>query len=388
MGGTTVNISFLKPEMTVTRIEKGTLVGTRSRYAGANARRGDHGDTVQVHLVKITAADVTGFGWSRITEDEAERILGRPIGDLFTAEGSLRPEYKSIEFPLLDWLGKISGKPVYALAADPHADLKTPFAVPCYDTTILIDDLHLKDDAAAVEFMMREAHEGKEKGHLHFKIKVGRGAMHLPLKQGMKRDIDIIRAIREVAGPGGRIMIDANNGYNLNLVKEVLRATAEANVYWVEEAFHEDRSYYENLQEWMREEKLQVLIADGEGMAAPPLVDWAKEGIVDVIQYDIFAHGFFRWLELGKELDRAGVKSAPHHYGTSYGNYAAGHLASAIEGFQFVEWDGEVAVPGLDDSAYTIHEGTVRLPELPGFGLHLDEQYFSRAVKENGWVVK
>ena len=35
-------------------------------------------------------------------------------------------------------------------------------------------------------------------------------------------------------------MLDANNGYNLNLTKRVLQETADADVYWLEEPFHED----------------------------------------------------------------------------------------------------------------------------------------------------
>ena len=210
----------------------------------------------------------------------------------------------------------------------------------------------------------------------------------MPLEQGMKRDIDVVFGIREVAGPDARIMIDANNGYNLNLTKQMLSAVAETNVYWMEEAFHEDIALYENLKAWIQSEKLNVLIADGEGLAAPPLVDWALKGFVDVIQYDIFAYGFTQWLELGPILDRDKVRSAPHHYGSGYGNYVAGHLASAIEGFQFVEWDGVVTIPGLDDSNYTIHEGTVLIPAKPGFGLNLDEQYYSKIVGDNGWIVE
>lgn len=36
----------------------------------------------------------------------------------------------------------------------------------------------------------------------------------------------------EVAGPAGKIMIDANNAYNLNLTKEVLEALADVNLSW------------------------------------------------------------------------------------------------------------------------------------------------------------
>jgi L-alanine-DL-glutamate epimerase-like enolase superfamily enzyme len=128
---------------------------------------------------------------------------------------------------------------------------------------------------------------------------------------------------------------------------------------------------------------LAVLIADGEGYASPRLLDWARSGVIDVIQYDIFSYGFTPWLALGRELDQAGLRSAPHHYVGFYGNYAAAHLAAAIQNFTFVEWD-EASVPGIDTSAYAVQEGFVHVPNTPGFGLMLDEEQLQRALAVDG----
>ena len=50
-------------------------------------------------------------------------------------------------------------------------------------------------------------------GFLAFKIKVGRGYKWMEREAGLKRDIEVIHAIRELIGPHLGIMIDANNGY-------------------------------------------------------------------------------------------------------------------------------------------------------------------------------
>ena len=55
--------------------------------------------------------------------------------------------------------------------------------MPCYDTSLYIDDLHIKDDSEAASLIASEALEGADRGHKAFKIKVGRGAMHMPLKK-------------------------------------------------------------------------------------------------------------------------------------------------------------------------------------------------------------
>ena len=371
----------------IARIEWAQLEGQRPRPAGCNARLGPHGQRVRVPLARVTTDEgVVGFGWSRLTEAAANEVLGLALDDVLDGDGAVREPFRALEYPLLDLAGKLAAQPVYAmLGGAPGAD--GAYCVPCYDTSLYMDDLDLQDDEAAAAWIAAEAMEGYARGHRGFKIKVGRGAMHMPLEAGTRRDIRVIRAVRDAVGPEARIMIDANNGYNLNLTRRVLSETADVGVYWVEEAFHEDLRLYKALKSWFDEEGLETLIADGEGSASPYLLEWAAGGAVDVIQYDVLRPGFSRWLELGPQLDAAGVRSAPHHYGEPYGNYAACHLAAAIERFAGVEWD-EAAVPGLDASAYTIAEGMVHVPALPGFGLALDERTYTEAVRADGFTVE
>ena len=370
----------------ITRIEAGTLVGRRPREAGGNARLGAHGREVRVPLLRLSTEDgASGFGPGRLDAGQAGATLGAPLDALITAERGVADGAAALEFPLWDLLGCRMGVPVYQLVAQRAGRPVTgPLRVPCYDTTLLIDDLHLDDDAAAAALIAEEARYGHAHNHRSFKIKVGRGAHHMPLEQGTRRDIAVIRAVREAVGADARIMIDANNGYNLNLAKRVLAETADCQLFWLEEAFQEDPVLYEHLRAWMEQERLAVLIADGEVWAQPELMDWARQGLVDVIQYDIFRHGFSNWLRTGAQLDVWGARSAPHHYGRHVGNYVSGHLAAAIERYTFVEWD-EVTTPGLDASAYRVEQGQVVIPEAPGFGLALEESVFRNAVAQGGF---
>ena len=362
----------------ITRIEWAPLVGERPRLAGSNARLGVHGRAVTCPLARVTTADgASGFGWSRISREEATGWIGQPVA------AALEDIPFALEHPLWDRAGKLAGKAVYALAGESPASL----AVACYDTTLYFDDLHLTDDSAAAELIAAEALEGVAQGHRHFKIKVGRGGMHMPVEAGTRRDIAIIRAVRAAVGPGAKILLDANNGYNLNLTKHVLGETAEADIFWMEEAFHEDPMLYANLREWMAAEGLSVLIADGEGDASPRLLEWAQQGLIDVVQYDVLRPGFTRWWRLGSQLDGWQVRSAPHAYGGVFGVYAGPHLAARIRGFTFAEID-PAEVEGLDGSAYAIRDGQMHVPDLPGFGLGLDEKVYQQAVAAKGFVVE
>jgi L-alanine-DL-glutamate epimerase-like enolase superfamily enzyme len=369
----------------IVSVEWARIEGRRPRHAGSNARLGAHGIIVRVPIVRITTADgSSGFGVYHGSTERLDELLGEPFDDLFSSIGTVPERWQPFEYPIWDLAGVRAGKPVYALAAEfLGRAVEQPFRVPCYDTSLYFDDLHLNSDQAAAELIAAEARSGYDRGHRAFKIKVGRGARHLPLEQGTGRDIAIVRAVRAAVGPTAPIMLDANNGYNLNLTKRVLAETADCGIFWMEEAFHEDEVLYRDLREWLATERLPVLIADGEGQADPRLIQWARSGLIDVIQYDIFSYGFTRWLALGRELDDANVRSAPHHYGGLYGNYVAGHLAAAVQGFSYAEWD-EAKTDGLDTSAYELRDGRIRLPNLPGFGLKLDEAVFGRAVVREG----
>jgi L-alanine-DL-glutamate epimerase-like enolase superfamily enzyme len=371
----------------ITRIEHGQLEGHRPRNAGSNARLGEHGSAVHVPIIRLTTDDgASGFGRGRITPEQASVALGRPLSELFDPAHGATSSGLPFDFALWDLAGQRAGKPAYALAAEAAGRAAdAPLRVPCYDTSLYIDDLHLADDDAAAELIAAEARAGLARDHRAFKIKIGRGARHMPLERGMQRDIAVIRAVRAAVGPDAKVMLDANNGYNLNLTKRVLAEVAECNIHWIEEAFHEDPVLYQDLQTWLMANGSKTLIADGEGQASPTLLDWARDGLINVVQYDIFSYGFTPWLALGRQLNAWGARSAPHHYGGHYGNYASGHLAAAIHGFAMVEWD-EVTTAGLDASSYAVHDGYVTLPDALGFGLTLDEGLFQSAIAANGFV--
>jgi L-alanine-DL-glutamate epimerase-like enolase superfamily enzyme len=371
----------------LTEIAWANIPYKRPRIAGKNARLDTHGWGGEFPLGKITAGGIEGFGWCTLSRPQAELLTGLPLRALFRDDGMLGPEFRGLEFPLLDWLGKRFHKPVYQLAARDPEKVKNGFSVPVYDTTIYFDELHIKDDKQAVDFILSEVSEGLGRGFKHFKIKIGRPGMWMGLKEGLKRDIDIVTGIRALTGPDAKLMVDANNGYNLNITKEFLSATKEVKLHWLEEAFHEDNMLYTNLRAWMKEQGISTLIADGEGYACQALIDWAKKGLIDVVQYDLRSYGFFNWMELCAELEPFGILCAPHNYGGFYGNYAQAHFAAAADTFAFAEFDIAEA-EGIDTSLYKIRDGRLEAPAADGFGLKLDNARFDALCAQKGYRLK
>jgi len=170
----------------IARLEWGALEGRRPRAAGSNARLGAHGDRVRVPLLRITTrSGASGFSVCHAGPERASALLGRSLADLFTEAGVVRDEWLPFEFPLWDLAGHLAGRPVYALAAQ-SAGLPAPtgLRVPCYDTSLYLDDLHLASDEEAADLLASEAAEGRALGHRAFKIKVGRGARWMPPEAG------------------------------------------------------------------------------------------------------------------------------------------------------------------------------------------------------------
>ena len=69
----------------IVRIEWGQLEGRRPRHAGCNARLGEHGIVVRPAIARITTDDgATGWGASRIAREQAAKLVGSRLSDVFT----------------------------------------------------------------------------------------------------------------------------------------------------------------------------------------------------------------------------------------------------------------------------------------------------------------
>ena len=286
------DVNVLEPKLRIEEISWAGLPYKRPRSAGKNARLDVHGWGGDVPIARIKAGGIEAFGWCTMNRRQAEMMTGVPLCAMFLDNGLVRPEYKGLEWPILDWLGRFLKKPVYELAAKNPEKIKNGFSIPVYDTTIYFDELHIDNDKEAIAFLLDEVSQGLARNHRNFKIKTGRCGMWMELDKGLKRDIDIVIAIRGLVGKDSKLMVDANNGYNLNITKNFLLETKDADVFWIEEAFHEDNMLYGFLKTWMKENGIKTLIADGEGQASPSVIEWAKKGLIDVVQYNLRAYGF------------------------------------------------------------------------------------------------
>ena len=100
------------------------------------------------------------------------------------------------------------------------------------------------------------------------------------------------------------------------------------------------------------------------------LYDLAAKGLVDVFLLDLGIVGFTRWRRVMPELIAAGVQASPHTWCWPVRPRYVAQLAAGLGNVVCIE-----GIPGttsdLDYSHYSIEDGEMAVPDLPGFAIPL-----------------
>jgi D-galactarolactone cycloisomerase len=207
-------------------------------------------------------------------------------------------------------------------------------------------------------------------GHRGFKLKIGRGNRWMERTAGDRRDIEVTRAVRE-AFPAARILVDANDGYDLDGFRRYVDAVADVGLYWVEEPFLDDADDLRSLREHLDAVSPGTRIAEGETSPdVDALLPAARAGWIDVLLMDVLSYGITRWRRLMPALRDDRITASPHAWGRPLKTLYAAQLAAGLGGIDIVE-----GVPGdtdgVDATGYRFVDGALTVPDRPGFGLSL-----------------
>lgn len=341
------------------------------RLVGKNARLDLHGHGPELDICCLRT-DQGAMGWASLrgSKKEAEQLVpglvGKKISDLFTPKaGTLSEKHIAFDMALHDLAGVVLQKPVYALLGK-----KDPFITKYYSGMIYFDDLEPKDQPAGIDKILEECRFDYGVGYRQFKLKIGRGHKWMPKADGMQRDIEVTKAVA-TAFPDCEILVDGNNGFTSDEFIQYLKGIAGIKLFWIEEPFHETVEDYKKLREFVQQEKLDTLLADGE--ADPDQVFLKKlfeQKLLDVQLTDIEGLGFTNWRRMMPELVKTGTLASPHAWGsllkTNYTAHLAGGLGNTvtIEGVTSSSDD-------MDLTAYAVKDGKLIPPDLPGFGMQL-----------------
>src|SRR5262249_17570012 len=125
----------------------------------------------------------------------------------------------AVDIALWDLLGKSAKQPVYRLLGG-----RTKPRIPVYASRLYSTGL---DELAA------EARRYKEEGYKAMKLRFGWGPVDGA--EGMQRNVDLVRTVREAVGDGIDVMADAYMGWTLDYAKRMLPRLEPFQLRWLEE---------------------------------------------------------------------------------------------------------------------------------------------------------
>ncbi len=280
--------------------------------------------------------------------------------------------YKHLDGPLCDLIGKLRGVPCWKLFGEPVRD-----RVEVYDGTLYFSDIWYRD--RGVQAVVDEAREAVASGYRGIKLKIGRGSKWMQRDDGLRRDIEVIRAVRSAIGPKPKLLVDANNGYRNDYdgAWALLEATKEQRLDWLEEVFPEDRSLYRRLRSQMQGAGIGTRIADGENMrSAADFREYIEpERLVDVLQLDIRTGGILDCRKMAAIGAPSGAAAVPHNWGSQVGLLMSLHLAKTHRNITAAE-DDRSTCPALVARGYEFRDGHYLVSDEPGLGLEVRESHY------------
>jgi len=286
-------------------------------------------------------------------------------------EGLLR-RYKHLDGPLFDLIGKLESVPCWRLIGESVRE-----RCEVYDGTLYFSDVWFRD--RGVEAVVEEVVEAQRKGYLGVKLKVGRGWKWMPPEEGLERDIAVLKAVRKAAGPQLKLKADANNGFRDDFERgwRLLMETRDVKLSFIEEIFPESVEGYKSLRARLKQEGIDLPIADGENLqAAEQFVPFLQpERLMDVLQLDIRRGGFVDNIQLAKMAGPAGAISLPHNWGAQVGVLMGLHLCKAMPSVTAAE-DDRSTCDAIIAEGYEFKDGYYTVSNRPGLGIRVNEPVY------------
>ena len=125
----------------------------------------------------------------------------------------------AIDIALWDIMGKITNKPVFKLLGG-----RTKEKIPVYASKLY---------SQPIKNLQKEAESYVAQGFKMFKMRFGWGPKDGP--EGMKKNIELAEAVREVIGYDTDLMMECYMGWNLDYAKRMIPKLVKFNPRWLEE---------------------------------------------------------------------------------------------------------------------------------------------------------
>jgi L-alanine-DL-glutamate epimerase-like enolase superfamily enzyme len=157
-----------------------------------------------------------------------------------------------------------------------------------------------------------------DQGFSAIKLKVGGISGGFSVEDDYQR----VKAVREAVGPNVKLMLDANQGWDVPTAIRASNRMYDLDIVWLEEPLH----WYDDVEP-LKQLKLntRIPLASGEH----ELTRWGarrlmETGAIDVMQFDCNAHaGITEWRKVADMASMSYIKMAPHHEPVLHGHLLA-----------------------------------------------------------------
>ena len=327
-------------------------------------------------IVEAPSGGAVGFEGLRsalVGEDplERERLWQKMYRYLayYGRQGAGMQMISGADIAMWDIAGKAFGQPVHKLLGAKYRD-----SIAAYASTLF---------RPTPEGMQEAVASYLERGFRA--IKFGWGVFGYDLE----RDITLVRAAREEAGPGIALMVDAGwygtsheAPFKTRSLKDwirLARALEELGIIWLEDFIHpENFAGYRAVAA----ECTTLRLAAGEQYSG--YADFARlvdEGGIDVLQPDLSRCG---GLTVGKQIAdlamRRQIDCVPHAWLTDLLKAATLHLNAYLMSSLYLEFNVSSAslLNTLCTTTIEMVDGMIPVPTGPGLGVEVDEEMVRR----------
>ena len=310
----------------------------------------------------------------------AELLKGRSVYDIEWFRQKTLPEaarqlpaaacaMSGLEQALYDIQGKIAGIPTFQLFGGKVRDKVRNYA----NINRSVDERNPKGFAAMAE-------RAQQAGFDAIKLAPFDG---MPL-EGTTTEIenyttlgiDCARAVREVLGPDGDLLIDAHSYFDLKRGLRLAEDLEPLDLFWLEEVSDD----WETLAAINR--TIPMPTAGGEFLhGVEQNHRYIAAGAADILMPDVkYCSGMLELKKIAALAEGAGLPVSPHGPASPVGNMSTAHICAGLSNFKILEYSfGEVPWRAeLIDPPEVIEEGYLAIQDRPGLGIRINEKVAQR----------
>jgi galactonate dehydratase len=188
--------------------------------------------------------------------------------------------------------------------------------------------------------------------------------------------VDCARAVREVLGPRGDLLIDAHSHFDRARGMDLLQRMEPLHLFWLEEVTRP----LADLAAIHRAAAMPT--AGGESLfALRENLEYIEARAVDILMPDVkYSGGMLEMKKVAAMAEGAGMPVAPHGPASPVGNVAAAQVCAGLPNFLILEFShGETDWRAeLIDPPERLDKGMLAVSGRPGFGIRLNEKVAAR----------